>query len=181
MRPARIAAAILIATLAAAGCGRDAPDGPTVIVDPPEAFYPREFVALGATGTWGDFRFYVASVEGSVGGDVADVDLTVKVGYTNLGSEAKDPPAEMRFEFDGRAYPAAPLGRLRNPDGGYVDGPIPAGGTADGLITGTLDDVGDVYPPSDEELHDFVVRTRLVIGAPGTNEVIFPFTEPEGR
>ena len=177
MRALRVAAAVLLA-LFAVGCDRG-PVGPTVIADPPEAFYPHEFVALGHTGTWGDFRFYVASVSGSVGGDVADIDLTVKVGYTNLSTEAKDPPGEMRFEFDGRAYPAAPHGQLRIPDGGYVDGPIPAGSTADGLITGTLDGVGDVDPPSDEEMHDFVVRSRLVIGAPGTNEAIFPFTEPE--
>ena len=112
--------------------------------------------------------------------DPRDIALRVDVNYTNLGTREMSPPDQMRFEFQGKAYPAAFTDQFKEPGKRDAsDGPIPAGVPAEGVITGTLDDVVKTDPPSSDEQHDILVQTQLVVGASETNQAVFPFTQRE--
>jgi hypothetical protein len=127
---------------------------------------------------WGSFTIDVERVAAFMGEDKTDIDLTVNVVYTNLGSEEVGPPEDVRFELDAHTYPVAPTGRIQLPDKRFVDGPIPGGASAKGKIKGTLVHVAKADPQTWwEEQHDIVGRTRLVFGASGTTEAVFPFSE----
>ena len=177
MRRRVTAAALLLAMVVLAGCNSARTEKPTdVTVDPSEAFYPQDIVMLNQTATWGGFKLKVEKAEAMVHKNIRDIDLTVYVVYTNLGSQDLSQPEEAAFEFGGRAYPADPPGQIEIPGPRFVEGPVPAGVTAKGTIRGTLTDVAKSDPPSRDEMHDILVNTRLVIGS-GTNQAVFPFTE----
>ena len=157
--------------LVLAGCERTSTKSETS--DPPEAFYPHVIVLLDQTGRWGGFKLEVEKVTASVGREIRDIRLSVDLRYTNLGSEDLRQPDEVTFEFDGQSYPADSPGQIELPGNRFVDGPVPGGVTADGWIRGTLTGFAKYNPPSEEEVRAIVVKTQLVLGAAGTNRVVF--------
>ena len=170
----RATATLLVAMLVLGACGRTSSKS-DVTSDPPEAFtHPQVSVQLNQTDTWGGFKLEVREAGAKGRSDSRDVNLTVDVGYTNLRSEGVDPPSEVTFEFAGKRYPAK-TGQIELPGDRFVDGPIPAGVTADPTIAGTLTDAATSKLPSGDELRAILVKTRLVFGAPGAAQAVFPF------
>lgn len=177
MKASTTVALTLIALLVVSGCQKN--QGAVVgdITDPPEAFYPHETVQLHQSVEWAGLRIDVKSVGASVGKDIRDIDLMVNVVYVNQGPEDLRPPTDVRFEYGFHPYPAAPKGQVRLADGRYVDGPIPAGMSAEGSITGTLVGAAHSDPPSGDEMRDIVLRSALMFGQ-GSSQVTVPFEEP---
>ena len=179
MKTSVVVSVVLAVLLVATGCQKHQTDSPDVTVDPPEAFYPHETVILHQSVEFGGLRIDVESVGASVGKDIRDINLTVNVVYVNRGSEALNPPTDVKFAYGFHPYPAAPTGQIKLADGQYVDGPIPAGGSAEGAISGTLVGVAHSDPPSGDEMRDIVTKAALMFGQ-GSTQVTVPFEEKPG-
>ncbi len=161
------AAAWLLAMLVLAGCQRTSPRSElTDITDPPEAFSPAVTLQLDQTRSWGGFKIEVEKVFAR--GPAPRIDLEVHVAYTNLGTEGASPPREVRFELDGKVYPAAP---------GKVDYQIPSAATSEEVITGTLVGVAPDEGSATDQMRRVLGRVSLVYGTAGTDQAVFPFTE----
>ncbi len=162
MRPRVTAAVLLLAMLVSDGCQRTRTEA-TQIADPPEAFSPHETLELDQTRSWGGFEIEVEKVFARGGG--WDIDLDVEVAYTNLGPEAMSPPTEVRFELDGRVYPA---------NAGKLDYRIPSGARSEETISGTLADVVGEGRSLRDGMREIVEKASMVYGT-GPGEVVFPF------